>query len=108
MEKISEAVEHKIIQHIRELNFKNIRQQFPKAGNSFIEANFKLGMNEKSDKYAFVVSEKFTYYNGSQKDRRYQIYAFDKTTGDLVPDFEKNGGCYYGFFNDLKIVQDIV
>lgn len=105
MEKIAKE---KIIQHIRELNFKNIHQQFPKAGNSFIEANFKLGLNEKSDKYAFVVSEKITYYNGSMKDRRYQIYAFDKTTGELVPDFEKDGGCYYGFFNDLKIVQDIV
>ena len=105
---VSEKAQDKITGYIIDYNSKNIHQQFPKSGHSFVESNFKLSINEKSDKYAFVVSEKISFYNGSMQDRRYQIKSFDIITGGLAPDFEKNGGCYCGFFNDLKIVKDIL
>jgi hypothetical protein len=105
---ISEKVKSKIIDYAVDMNAKNIHNQLPKSGRHTLEFDFKLGLNDKTDKYAFVVYEKYSYYNGSLKERKYQILAFDINTGDLIPDFEKSGGCYYGFFNDLKIVQDIV
>jgi len=108
MENIKIPAKEKIVDYILQLNLKNIHQQLPKSGNSSVEMNYRLGVNEKSNKYAFVISEKISYYNGSMKDRRYKLYAFDINSGELIPNFENGGECYYGFFNDLKIVEDII
>jgi hypothetical protein len=98
----------KIVNFVLERNVKNNLQEMPNRGNSLVELDFKIANNPKCPGKVFVVYDKIKYYNGSMKERGYGLLAFDEKTGDIIPDFEKSGGCYFGFFDDAKIINNIV
>jgi hypothetical protein len=97
----------KIINYILERNIKNNLNEMPNKGYNDVELNFQLASNDKVPGKTFVVYERLRYYNSSLKDRKCDMLAFDEK-GDLIPDFDKKGGCYFGFFDDLKIIKNIV
>lgn len=104
---ICAEVKEKIVNFIIEKNLKQSLDSLPNKGNYSVEFQYELAENNKAEKYIFVVSQKMTYHNHSVSDKRYGLYAFDKKTGNQIVDFEKTG-CYVGFFNDLKIVEEII
>ena len=105
---IKQEVKDAIYHFVQKKNIGEIREPMPHKGMVQSEIKYELATNPKSPKYLFVVSEKYTFYNGSIQDKRWGIYAFDKETGSLVTDFEEKGGCYYGFFNDLDFIERIL
>ena len=104
---ISAEIKEKIRDFVIEKNLKQSLDSLPNKGNYAVEFQYELAENKKAEKYIFVVSQKLTYHNHSVSDKRYGLYAFDRKTGNQIADFEKNG-CYVGFFNDLKIVVEII
>jgi len=104
---ISAEIKEKIRDFVIEKNLKQSLDSLPNKGNYAVEFQYELAENKKAEKYIFVVSQKLTYHNHSVSDKRYGLYAFDRKTGNQIADFEKNG-CYVGFFNDLKIVEEII
>lgn len=105
---IKEEVKKEIRNQIQLKNIKGVLNELPNKGYHSVEVNYEMAVNKKDDKFVFVVSQIITYHNGSIDDRRYNIYAFDSNSGKLIEDFEEKGGCYYGFFNDLKIIETIL
>ena len=104
---ISAEIKEKIRDFVIEKNLKQSLDSLPNKGNYAVEFQYELAENKKAEKYIFVVSQKLTYHNHSVSDKRYGLYAFDRETGNQITDFEKKG-CYVGFFNDLKIVEEII
>ncbi len=105
---IKEEVKKEIRNQIQLKNIKGVLSELPNKGYHSVEVNYEMAVNKKDDKYIFVISQIITYHNGSIDDRRYNIYAFDSNSGKLIEDFEEKGGCYYGFFNDLNIIETIL
>lgn len=104
---ISKEVKEKIRDFVIEKNLKQSLDSLPNKGSYSIEFQYELAENKKVEKYIFVVSQKLTYHDHSVSDKRYGLYVFERESGNQVTDFEKNG-CYVGFFNDLKIVEEII
>jgi hypothetical protein len=105
---IKEEVKDKIRTFIGLKNIKNVLKEMPHRGSHSVEINYEMATNKKNDKYVFVVSTIINYHNGTIEGKKYNLHAFDKDSGELIEDFEKNGGCYYGFFNHLNIIEDIL
>ena len=105
---INKEVKAKIFDYILQKNLTQTLSSLPEKGSYFIESAYELALNDKNDKYYFVVSRKIMYHNYSISDRRFGIYAFDKNSGELAKDFDEKNGCYLGFFKDLKIVETII
>jgi hypothetical protein len=105
---IKQEVKDKIYNFVHKKNIGEISEPMPNKGVVITEIKYELASNPSIPKYLFVVSEKYTFYNGSIQDKRWGVYAFDKETGDLVPDFEEKEGCQYGFFNELDFIERII
>ena len=105
---LKEEVKDAIINYIQKKNINEIIEPMPNRGYSYSEMRYEIAYNESLPNYIFVVSEKYTFHNGSISDKRWGIYAFDKETGNLIKDFEEKGGCYVGFFNELQFVEKIL
>ncbi len=105
---INKQVKDSIFDFIVQRNLKNSSEELRSKGKFTIESQYELAINPKIKKYVFVVSEKIVYHNHSIEDKRYGVYAFDVKKGNYIKDFEEKGGCYIGFFNDLKIVEKII
>ncbi len=105
---INEEVKSKIRTHIELKNIKSVLKELPHKGYHSVEVDFEMAVNKKDEKYVFVISQIIKYHNGSIDSKTYNIYAFDSKSGELIKDFEEKGGCYYGFFNDLKIIETIL
>jgi hypothetical protein len=105
---IKEEIKNEIRNYIQLKNINSVLKQLPNRGYHSIEINYEMAVNKKDDKYVFVISQIITYHNGSIDSRTYNIYAFDSNSGKLIEDFEEKGGCYYGFFNDLNIIETIL
>jgi hypothetical protein len=103
-----EEIKNEIRNYIQLKNINSVLKQLPNRGYHSIEINYEMAVNKKDDKYVFVISQIITYHNGSIDSRTYNIYAFDSNSGKLIEDFEEKGGCYYGFFNDLNIIETIL
>jgi hypothetical protein len=105
---INKKTKENIYNFIIEKNIKESLKELPDKGNCFFESHYQLAINEKISKYVFVISEVMSYHNQSLTDKRFGIYAFDIANGKIITEFEKKGGCYIGFFNDLKIIEEII
>ena len=105
---IKESVKDEITKYIQLKNIKGVLPELPHKCYHSVEINYQMAVNKKDNKYIFVISQIITYHNGSIENRKYNIYAFDSNSGQLIQDFEEKGGCYYGFFNDLNIIETIL
>jgi hypothetical protein len=105
---ISEKVKSVIVEQILKINFDNKRQDIPSKGRFTIESNYELAINEKMPKYIFVVTTKIDFHNHQIDGKGYGLYAFYSINGKLDTDFDSRGGCYYGFFQDIKIIETII
>jgi hypothetical protein len=106
MELTREAIA-KIKSFVRQKDLKESLVPIPNIGEFQVEHSYDIMENKKVDDHIFVVSIIMKYENGSLRDKRYGLYAFDKN-GNFVPDYEEKNGCYYGFFNDLKLIETVI
>ena len=102
------TVESKIKQFVIDKNLKETLRELPKHGNYYVENEYKLSSNPKLPEMLFVISKRISFHNHSIADKRYCVYAFDKNTGELSKDFEGNGKCYEGFYNESVFIKDII
>ena len=105
---IKTDVRDNILEFIIKKNLEETLKELPDKGTYSTECDYQLAFNEKYPKLFFVISLKMTYHNHSLDSKKYGLYAFDSTDGHYVPDFEKENGCYNGFFTDLKIIERII
>lgn len=105
---IKKEAKEKIVEFIQKKNIGEIIEPMPNRGFNYAEIKYELASNPKLPNYIFVVSEKYTFDNGSIHDKRWGLYAFDKETGEYVKDFEEKGGCHFGFFNELDFIERIL
>ena len=99
---IKAEVKEKIRAYIVAKNLEQTTKELPEKGTYFIEYNYELAENDKFE-HLFVVAIMLKYHNYSISEKVYSLYAFDRNSGNQITDFEKKGGCYVGFFQDLKI-----
>lgn len=104
---ISKQVQDKITNYIVKKSLDNSFIETTSQGKEILEYDFELALNDKEPKYLFVVCKKMVYQGNSLVDKGYEVYAFNKQSGEIEKDFSKKG-CYYGFFNDLKILERII
>jgi hypothetical protein len=105
---INQEVIKKIKFFIVKKNAKDLSANMPSQGKHVFEADYDLAVNENVSDLVFVVSVKTFYGSSRIEDKKYGIYAFDKNTGEEVKDFEKTDKCYFNFFNDLTVIENIL
>ena len=97
-----------ILEFIIKRNLDETLKELPSKGTYSIECDYELATNAKYPKHIFVTSTKMTYHNHSLDSKKYGLYAFHSSDGSYAPDFEKENGCYNGFFTDLNIIERII
>ena len=105
---ISEQVKESIEDFVLEKNMEESLKELPGAGIYNVESQYQFATNDKFKNNIFVVSQIIEFKGKSISDKRFGIYAFDANTGEQITSFEKDGKCYYGFFEDLKIIERII
>ncbi len=105
---IRKEVKDTIFDYIVRKSLKESLQEIPDKGAYDVEYEYELATNDKFNKYVFVVSKKISYKSHSLDEKGYNLYAFDVKSGKIVSDFEQKNGCYFGFFNDLKVIEQII
>jgi len=105
---INQEVIKKIKVFIAKKNIKDLTATMPSQGKHVFEADYDLAVNEKVNDLVFVVSVKTFYGSSRIEDKRYGIYAFDINTGEEVKNFENTDKCYFNFFNDLTVIENIL
>ncbi len=101
-------VQEKIIEKILAKNLAEALKQIPDKGNYVLENQYELGTHPKYPDLYFVSSIKMSYHNHSITGKEHGLYAFDKKTGEEVPNFQNDGKCTCGFFKDMDVIKQIV
>jgi hypothetical protein len=104
---IEKNVEKKIFDFIIDKNYEQQTSDLPQKGNYFIEYNFQIALNDKYKDYIFVISNQIHYHNYSMSEKKFGLYTFDCNTGAPIDNFDDEK-CYFGFFNDLRILKRII
>jgi hypothetical protein len=105
---INKEVRNKIVSYILKKNVDQSLKPLPEKGEYFIEYCYELAYNPKIDNIIFVMSIKMEYFNYSINKKSYNLYAFDVKNGNLIENYQENGMCYNGFFQDLQVIEEII
>lgn len=105
---INQEVIKKIKVFVIKKNLKDLSSPMSNQGKHVYESEYDLAVNERVNDLVFVVSVRVFYVSSRIEDKRYGIYAFDKNTGEEVKNFEDTDKCYFNFFNDLTVIENIL
>lgn len=105
---IKNEARENILEFIIKKNLEETLKELPERGTYSNECDYQLATNSRYPKHLFVTSLKMTYRNHSLDSKKYGLYAFDSEDGKYAPDWEKENGCYNGFFTDLTIIERII
>lgn len=105
---IEKSVKDKIVDYILDYNMEQSLKPLPSKGVYDVECCFELMYNKKISDIVFVVCLDIEYHNYSISKKSYKAFAFDVKSGNLMPDYQKSGKCYDGFFQDLELIEEII
>jgi hypothetical protein len=105
---IEQSVKSKIVDYILDYNMEQSLKPLPSKGVYHVECYFELMYNKKINNIVFVVCLDIEYHNYSINKKSYKAFAFDVKNGKLIPDYQKNGKCYDGFFQELELIEEII
>ena len=83
-------------------------KQIPDKGTYAINLGYDIAINTKYPDMIFVIYKQYSYKNHSITNIRWCVYAFDKKTGELVPNFQDSPKCYDGFYSESELIEQLV